>query len=107
MIAETIRNSFSSLSEENDKSKEKDQQNDTKIIFKPPPITIYEVGVIQHIHELLKIITNINSHKNHQPNSSRLEICRNISILNLHRSLSLVIYTYTSTYTLTSVLINL
>lgn len=52
------KNSFSSLSEENDESKEKEEQNITKVVPKPPPITIYQVGVIQPIHDLLKLITN-------------------------------------------------
>jgi hypothetical protein len=49
---------FSSLTEDNDESKEKDQQNNVKDVPKPPPITIYKVGVIQRIHDLLKPITN-------------------------------------------------
>lgn len=52
------KNSFSNLSEENDENRDKEQQNNTKYVPKPPPITIYKVGVIQYIHDLLKPITN-------------------------------------------------
>lgn len=52
------KNSYNSLSEENDENKDEKQQSKTKEIPKPPPITIYNVGVIQHIHDLLKQITN-------------------------------------------------
>lgn len=31
----------------------KEEQNNTKTMPKPPPATIYEVGVIQHIYNLL------------------------------------------------------
>lgn len=49
-------NKFSNLSEDGD-----DENKDTTELNnapKPPPVTVYNVGVIQHIHELLKKITN-------------------------------------------------
>lgn len=51
------KNRFSSLPEDNEEE-EKDQQNNTIVVPKPPPITIYKVGTIQPIHDLLKQITD-------------------------------------------------
>jgi hypothetical protein len=44
---------FSSLTEDNDERKEKDQQNNVKDVPKPPPITIYKVGVIHPTYSRL------------------------------------------------------
>ncbi|XP_076256103.1 uncharacterized protein LOC143193666 [Rhynchophorus ferrugineus] len=52
------KNSFSNLSEEIVIDLEENvQPSPEKVVPRPPPITVYEVGVIKHIHDLLKTIT--------------------------------------------------
>jgi hypothetical protein len=54
-------NKFSSLTEDNDESKEKDQQNNVKDVPKPPPITIYKVGVSSRRYKVAGVSKRLSS----------------------------------------------
>lgn len=49
-------NRFNGLEKEDDKSNEEEEPNIPTTIPKPPPITIYKVGYIEHIHKILSAI---------------------------------------------------
>lgn len=52
------KNRFSDLPGDGEESNDTDNSSKTKDQPKPPPVIVYNVGIIQHIHALLNKITN-------------------------------------------------